>query len=54
MKIRNIIATVLGAVVVVGSVAGCGPGYRSSYYRPPVVVHHHVVEHHVYHHVYHH
>lgn len=37
----------VGVAVVIGSASGCGTGYRSGYYRAPVV-HHHVVEHHVY------
>lgn len=50
MNIRKTITTIIGSIILVGSVSACGPGYRSSYHRSPVVVHHHVVEHHVYHH----
>lgn len=45
---RTALATMISVGIVLGSVSGCGPGYRSSYNRAPVVVHHHVVEHYHY------
>lgn len=49
--VRGVLATAVGVAVALGSMVGCGPGYRSSYYhRAPVVIHHHVVEHHYYDH----
>lgn len=45
----KVLVTVMCVAAVFSSAAGCGPGYRSSYYhRAPVVIHRHEV-HHYYH-----